>query len=152
MVLTMSATHQVPLKQSFSKICNGLNMQAEKLKFQANKKVTIGESHFPKPHKKEQFFHDILFDITNSFFSIYFANIWSCMQDHAPVLLYSVERSSIILSVSFLQLLYLLIIGGTYYCIATSSFSYIPGYYLSGVHRYFPCSFLSFLVLMDVYL
>ncbi|KAL0345085.1 UNVERIFIED_CONTAM: putative protein S-acyltransferase 17 [Sesamum radiatum] len=38
-------------------------------------------------------------------------------------------------------LLYLLIIGGTYYFIATSSFNYIPGYYLSGVHRY--TSFLA---------
>ncbi|KAK4391816.1 putative protein S-acyltransferase 17 [Sesamum angolense] len=40
-----------------------------------------------------------------------------------------------------IQLLYLLIIGGTYYFIATSSFNYIPGYYLSGVHRY--TSFLA---------
>lgn len=35
-----------------------------------------------------------------------------------------------------MQLLYLLIIGATYYFIATSSFRYIPGYYLSEVHRY----------------
>ncbi|KAG2695396.1 hypothetical protein I3760_07G011300 [Carya illinoinensis] len=35
-----------------------------------------------------------------------------------------------------LQIIYLAIIGGTYYFIATSSFEYIPGYYLSGVHRY----------------
>ncbi|EEF49758.1 zinc finger protein, putative [Ricinus communis] len=35
-----------------------------------------------------------------------------------------------------LQIIYLAIIGATYYFIATSSFSYIPGYYLSGVHRY----------------
>ncbi|KZV21605.1 putative protein S-acyltransferase 17-like [Dorcoceras hygrometricum] len=40
-----------------------------------------------------------------------------------------------------LQLIYLLIIGGTYYFIAKSSFSYIPGYYLSGMHRY--TSFLA---------
>ncbi|GMY12343.1 probable protein S-acyltransferase 17 isoform X1, partial [Fagus crenata] len=31
---------------------------------------------------------------------------------------------------------YLAIIGGTYYFVAKSSFSYIPGYYLSEVHRY----------------
>lgn len=36
----------------------------------------------------------------------------------------------------FLQIIYLAIIGGTYYFIANSSFEYIPGYYLSGVHRY----------------
>uniref|UniRef100_A0A2P2KA18 S-acyltransferase n=1 Tax=Rhizophora mucronata TaxID=61149 RepID=A0A2P2KA18_RHIMU len=35
-----------------------------------------------------------------------------------------------------LQIIYLAIIGGTYYLIAKSSFSYIPGYYLSEVHRY----------------
>ncbi|KAF5453941.1 hypothetical protein F2P56_023650 [Juglans regia] len=35
-----------------------------------------------------------------------------------------------------LQIIYLAIIGGTYYLIANSSFEYIPGYYLSGVHRY----------------
>ncbi|KAF8401579.1 hypothetical protein HHK36_012524 [Tetracentron sinense] len=35
-----------------------------------------------------------------------------------------------------LQILYLAIIGFTYYFIAKSSFSYIPGYYLTGVHRY----------------
>ncbi|KAL5566181.1 hypothetical protein UlMin_029345 [Ulmus minor] len=35
-----------------------------------------------------------------------------------------------------LQVIYLAIIGGTYYCIVKSSFSYIPGYYLSEVHRY----------------
>ncbi|CAA2989960.1 probable S-acyltransferase 17 [Olea europaea subsp. europaea] len=39
-----------------------------------------------------------------------------------------------------LQIMYLGIIGATYYLIATSSFSYIPGYYLSGQHR-----FMSFL-------
>uniref|UniRef100_A0A2N9F901 Uncharacterized protein n=1 Tax=Fagus sylvatica TaxID=28930 RepID=A0A2N9F901_FAGSY len=32
--------------------------------------------------------------------------------------------------------IYLAIIGGTYYFVAKSSFSYIPGYYLSEVHRY----------------
>lgn len=35
-----------------------------------------------------------------------------------------------------LQIIYLAIIGITYYFIAKSSFSYIPGYYLSGFHRY----------------
>ncbi|KAL0005777.1 hypothetical protein SO802_013338 [Lithocarpus litseifolius] len=35
-----------------------------------------------------------------------------------------------------LQIIYLAILGGTYYFVAKSSFSYIPGYYLSGVHRY----------------
>ncbi|XP_059652585.1 probable protein S-acyltransferase 17 [Cornus florida] len=35
-----------------------------------------------------------------------------------------------------LQVLYLAIIGVTYYIIIKTSFSYIPGYYLSGVHRY----------------
>ncbi|EOY11248.1 DHHC-type zinc finger family protein isoform 1 [Theobroma cacao] len=35
-----------------------------------------------------------------------------------------------------LQIIYLAIIGATYYIIAKTSFSYIPGYYLSGVHRY----------------
>ncbi|KAF3454395.1 hypothetical protein FNV43_RR04842 [Rhamnella rubrinervis] len=35
-----------------------------------------------------------------------------------------------------LQVLYLAILGGTYFLIAKSSFSYIPGYYLSGIHRY----------------
>ncbi|KAK6126783.1 hypothetical protein DH2020_039472 [Rehmannia glutinosa] len=38
-------------------------------------------------------------------------------------------------------LIYLLIIGATYYSIAKSSFIYIPGYYLGGVHRY--TSFLA---------
>uniref|UniRef100_A0A7N2L3T6 S-acyltransferase n=1 Tax=Quercus lobata TaxID=97700 RepID=A0A7N2L3T6_QUELO len=33
-------------------------------------------------------------------------------------------------------IIYLAILGGTYYSIAKSSFSYIPSYYLSGVHRY----------------
>lgn len=35
-----------------------------------------------------------------------------------------------------MQLIYLLIIGSTYYIIAKSSFVYIPGYYISGMHRY----------------
>ncbi|XP_044498650.1 probable protein S-acyltransferase 17 [Mangifera indica] len=35
-----------------------------------------------------------------------------------------------------LQIIYLAIIAGTYYFIAKSCFSYIPGYYLSGIHRY----------------
>ncbi|XVF06189.1 hypothetical protein REPUB_Repub06bG0026000 [Reevesia pubescens] len=34
------------------------------------------------------------------------------------------------------MIIYLAIIGATYYIIAKTSFSYIPGYYLSGVHRY----------------
>lgn len=37
---------------------------------------------------------------------------------------------------SSMQLIYILIIGGTYYLIARSSFIYIPGYYISGAHRY----------------
>ncbi|KAL1563335.1 putative protein S-acyltransferase 17, variant 2 [Salvia divinorum] len=40
-----------------------------------------------------------------------------------------------------IQLIYLLIIGTTYYIIAKSSFIYIPGYYISGIHRY--TSFLA---------
>ncbi|MBA0632919.1 hypothetical protein Godav_001583, partial [Gossypium davidsonii] len=40
-----------------------------------------------------------------------------------------------------LQLIYLAIIGTTYYIIVKTSFSYIPGYYLSEVHRY--ASFLA---------
>ncbi|CAN1348030.1 Probable protein S-acyltransferase 17 [Linum perenne] len=35
-----------------------------------------------------------------------------------------------------LQILYLAIIGGIYYMIASSCFVYIPGYYLSEAHRY----------------
>ncbi|EXB93883.1 putative S-acyltransferase [Morus notabilis] len=35
-----------------------------------------------------------------------------------------------------LQVIYLAILGGTFYFTAKSSFSYIPGYYLSEVHRY----------------
>ncbi|CAL1356313.1 unnamed protein product [Linum trigynum] len=35
-----------------------------------------------------------------------------------------------------LQILYVAIIGGIYYMIANSCFSYMPGYYLSGAHRY----------------
>ncbi|GMY12402.1 S-acyltransferase 17 isoform X2, partial [Fagus crenata] len=35
-----------------------------------------------------------------------------------------------------LAFVYLAIIGGTYYFVAKSSFSYIPGYYLSEGHRY----------------
>ncbi|KAL6585784.1 putative protein S-acyltransferase 17 [Orobanche minor] len=34
------------------------------------------------------------------------------------------------------MLIYLLIVGSTYYFVANSSFGYIPGYYLSGAHRY----------------
>ncbi|PKI42128.1 hypothetical protein CRG98_037581 [Punica granatum] len=40
-----------------------------------------------------------------------------------------------------LQVIYLAIIGVTYYIVAKSCFMYIPGYYLSGVHRY--TSFLA---------
>ncbi|KAL3625311.1 hypothetical protein CASFOL_030765 [Castilleja foliolosa] len=40
-----------------------------------------------------------------------------------------------------IQLIYILIVGGTYYLIANSSFVYIPGYYISGAHRY--TSFLA---------
>ncbi|XP_030956370.1 probable protein S-acyltransferase 17 isoform X2 [Quercus lobata] len=35
-----------------------------------------------------------------------------------------------------LQIIYLAILGGTYYFVAKSSFGYIPGYYLSGVHSF----------------
>ncbi|KAJ4719554.1 S-acyltransferase [Melia azedarach] len=35
-----------------------------------------------------------------------------------------------------LQIIYLAIIGTTYYFIAKSSFAYIPGYYLSEIHRF----------------
>ncbi|XP_027350757.1 probable protein S-acyltransferase 17 isoform X1 [Abrus precatorius] len=40
-----------------------------------------------------------------------------------------------------LQIIYIVIIGVTYYFIAKSCFVYIPGYYLSGIHRY--TSFLA---------
>ncbi|TYH92803.1 hypothetical protein ES332_A13G209000v1 [Gossypium tomentosum] len=43
-----------------------------------------------------------------------------------------------------LQLIYLAIIGTTYYIIVKTSFSYIPGYYLSEAHRY--ASFLAIAV------
>lgn len=36
-----------------------------------------------------------------------------------------------------LQVIYLGIVGATYYLIVKSCFSYIPGYYLSEVHRLF---------------
>lgn len=35
-----------------------------------------------------------------------------------------------------LQIIYLAIVGGTYFIVAKSCFSYIPGYYLSGIHRH----------------
>ncbi|XP_039019238.1 probable protein S-acyltransferase 17 isoform X2 [Hibiscus syriacus] len=44
---------------------------------------------------------------------------------------YCCDRSNPIL-----QIIYLAIIGSTYYIIVKTSFQYIPGYYLSGVHRY----------------
>jgi len=34
------------------------------------------------------------------------------------------------------QVIYLAIIGATYYYIVKSSFRYIPGYYLGEVHKY----------------
>ncbi|KAH1195953.1 putative protein S-acyltransferase 17 [Glycine max] len=43
-----------------------------------------------------------------------------------------------------LQIIYIVIIGVTYYFIAKSCFAYIPGYYLSGIHRY--TSFLAVVV------
>lgn len=38
--------------------------------------------------------------------------------------------------VFFSQIIYFAIVGVTYFFIAKSSFVYIPGYYISGVHRY----------------
>ncbi|ESW19089.1 hypothetical protein PHAVU_006G096000 [Phaseolus vulgaris] len=35
-----------------------------------------------------------------------------------------------------LQIIYIVIVGVTYYFIAISCFAYIPGYYLGGIHRY----------------
>ncbi|KAL7133202.1 hypothetical protein ABFS83_12G124300 [Erythranthe nasuta] len=55
--------------------------------------------------------------------------------------LYSVEYYCCDRPNPIIQVLYLLIIGGTYYFIVQSSFGYIPGYYLSAVHRY--TSFLA---------
>ncbi|KAJ7978037.1 S-acyltransferase [Quillaja saponaria] len=49
-----------------------------------------------------------------------------------------------------LQIIYLAIISVTYYFIAKSSFMYIPGYYLSGIHRY--TSFLAVAVGIMVFL
>ncbi|XP_056166075.1 probable protein S-acyltransferase 17 isoform X2 [Syzygium oleosum] len=40
-----------------------------------------------------------------------------------------------------LQIIYLAIVGGTYFIVAKSCFGYIPGYYISGFHRY--TSFLA---------
>lgn len=36
----------------------------------------------------------------------------------------------------FLQVIYLAIIGGTYYLVVNSTFNYIPGHYMGGYHRY----------------
>ncbi|EPS73376.1 hypothetical protein M569_01378 [Genlisea aurea] len=47
-----------------------------------------------------------------------------------------IQTSLTSLSFCYLQLIYVLIIGGTYYLIVDSSFRYIPGYYLGSVHRY----------------
>lgn len=38
-----------------------------------------------------------------------------------------------------LQVIYLAIIGVTYYIITISTFKYVPGYYLSGIHRDSEC-------------
>ncbi|XP_008246544.1 PREDICTED: probable protein S-acyltransferase 17 isoform X1 [Prunus mume] len=35
-----------------------------------------------------------------------------------------------------LQIIYLAIVGGTYFLVANSSFGYIPGYYIGEIHRY----------------
>lgn len=35
-----------------------------------------------------------------------------------------------------LQFIYVMIVGGTYYFVVKSCFNYIPGYYLSGIHRH----------------
>lgn len=50
-----------------------------------------------------------------------------------------------------MQLIYLLIIGSTYYIIAKSSFIYIPGYYISGMHRYILYSYGWCLSTQDIY-
>lgn len=44
-----------------------------------------------------------------------------------------------------LQAIYLAIIGATYYFIVKSSFSYIPGPYISGIHRFFSLTLSVFL-------
>lgn len=36
----------------------------------------------------------------------------------------------------FLQIIYLLILGSTYFITVKSSFAYIPGYYIGEVHKY----------------
>ncbi|KAF6176582.1 hypothetical protein GIB67_034444, partial [Kingdonia uniflora] len=48
----------------------------------------------------------------------------------------SLDRHMFNVLISCMQILYLAIIGLTYYFTVKSSFSYIPGYYLSGFHRY----------------
>jgi len=40
-----------------------------------------------------------------------------------------------ILNFCLLQIIYIVIVGVTYYFIAISCFAYIPGYYLGGIHR-----------------
>ncbi|KAK7284309.1 hypothetical protein RJT34_19054 [Clitoria ternatea] len=47
-----------------------------------------------------------------------------------------------------LQILYLLIIGVTYYFIANSCFAFIPGYYLSEIHRYISLSVVAVGILL----
>lgn len=44
--------------------------------------------------------------------------------------------SGLIVSFLFVQLIYLAIVGGTYFLVANSSFGYIPGYYIGEIHRY----------------
>ncbi|XVF06183.1 hypothetical protein REPUB_Repub06bG0025400 [Reevesia pubescens] len=56
--------------------------------------------------------------------------------DKGTNLIFSVENYCCDRPNPILQIIYLAIIGATYYIIAKTSFSYIPGYYLSGVHRY----------------
>ncbi|KAJ6305804.1 hypothetical protein OIU78_021184 [Salix suchowensis] len=56
--------------------------------------------------------------------------------DKARRLVLSIERCCCDRPNPFLQVIYLAIIGATYYYIVKSSFRYIPGYYLGEVHKY----------------
>ncbi|XVF06198.1 hypothetical protein REPUB_Repub06bG0026900 [Reevesia pubescens] len=56
--------------------------------------------------------------------------------DKGTNLIFSVEYYCCDRPNRILQIIYLAIFGATYYIIAKTSFSYIPGYYLSRVHRY----------------
>ncbi|WVY93475.1 hypothetical protein V8G54_032563 [Vigna mungo] len=54
-----------------------------------------------------------------------------CMDAVLSVEYYCCDRPN-----PLLQIIYIVIISVTYYFVAKSCFAYIPGYYLSGIHRY----------------